>query len=109
MNFVKFTECNEWEGETWNFYIPYDNNAKELTELAFLFQKFEKDFPEDFNPYTLEINNLISEFDVDDLCKQKSNTTYLNEHNKLIGKLNLADMTNIDDDLYKGGIERFVK
>ncbi len=109
MNFVKFTECNEWEGETWNFYIQYEDNIPALTKLSNILEKLEKDYPEDFNPYTLDINNIIHENEVDLICKRETTTDYMNENNKLVGKLNLVDMINIDEDLYKGGIERFVK
>jgi len=39
-NFIRFKECNSWEGETWNFYIPVEGNEKAIKRLAKILEKY---------------------------------------------------------------------
>lgn len=95
-----FRECNDWEGETWNFYIPTEGNESEIAKLALAI----KNSPE----YSLE--GSIDESDVDVLVKHDEGG-YMAFHNKLSGKLSIGTLhiTVDDDPLYKGGIKEFIK
>lgn len=42
-DYRRFTEHNEWEGETWSFYIPVDGNVETLDALAALIAKYDPD------------------------------------------------------------------
>ena len=33
MKYYRLKEINDWEGETWNFYIPVEGNQKEIEKL----------------------------------------------------------------------------
>lgn len=102
--YAKFVEENEWEGETWNFYIPIAGNEDALSALASAL----KNSYDEFEQYRLDLDFPIPEFEVDVLVKH-SDAGYLHYHNKLAGTLVLTDetLTEIrgeDDPLYKGGI-----
>lgn len=97
-DYARLTEHNEWEGETWHFYIPREGNVDALVTLENLideedpdgetFELADRDFTED------EVTLLVNYGDT-------SQNGYLAGHNKLDGKLKpVTDM----DRLYKSGI-----
>jgi hypothetical protein len=103
--YVKFTEDNEWEGETWHFYIPMTGNEAALARLADALKNRNED-----EQYRLDLDSLVPEFEVDVLVKH-SDVGYLHYRNKLTGTLVLTDedldrIRNVEDHdpLYKGGI-----
>lgn len=102
MKYYRLSENNEWEGETWHFYIPVEGNEEEMVKLK---EKYI-----DGEIYCVSIKKFTEER-VDILCEDDNNTSYMNKHNKLKGKLtvpeNLSPKT--DDPLYKGGICKFMK
>lgn len=110
MKFVQFTEYNDWEGETWNFWLQLDGNETQLKKL----KKFLADNNIEDNPgYELDMTP-VDESEVDILVKH-SNGGYMNDHNKVTGKLKLElpedDGTEdwaweyANDTFYKGQIE----
>lgn len=114
MNFVKFTEHNDHEGETWNFWLQKDGNEKELDKLFDLMTDFgvEEEFELDMRE--------VPESEVDILVKH-SLGGYMNDHNKVTGTFTCPEMPEgtadndegawdwIQDNFYKGGIERHFK
>lgn len=93
--YYKFTEISDWEGEVWNFYVKLTTEEKELlgkvTELN--------------DSFLLDLERQYTEKEVDLLC-EKSDSGYMNFHNKvkkmrLLGKEVNEDFINYN--FYKGG------
>lgn len=116
MNFVKFTEHNDNEGEDWNFWLQLDGNEADLETL----KEFVEQFDENYESYELDLTP-VPESEVDILVKH-SGSGYMNYENKVTGVLNLPDIdldaVAIDDDkgyewlqdnFYKGDIARSLK
>lgn len=102
-DFFRFTERNEWEGETWHFYIPMIVNEEAYKKLWNYCESIESD------PYKIS-KELIPENEVDILVKH-SESGYLHFHNKLDIRLDVSKVekailfdTPEEADLYKGGI-----
>ena len=111
MNYVTFTEDNDYEGETWRFYIPIEGNEKALAELDEGLKEAAGEDPYDEFPYHLD-DNPIPEAQVDYLVGNLADDTgYMPAFNKLAGQLLLpvgldwSSEDNFDDHLYKGGIK----
>lgn len=95
--FVRFTEHNDWEGETWNFYIPLEGNKEALHELY--------DLVKNVDDYELDMKNIITNEQVNALINHGNHDSgYMDTHNKLSGVLDMNLVTA--DGLYKGGISR---
>jgi hypothetical protein len=95
--FVKFTEHNDWEGETWNFWLQLDENEADLETLAEFLEQFDPDgetFELDMTP--------VPEREVDIVVKH-TDQGYMDYHNKVEGTLTLPeidlDAVATDDDL----------
>lgn len=102
MRYAVFEEDNEWEGETWAFYIPIDDNKEELNRLLYFVDALDID-----SPYSMgDADSTLSEEEVDTLINH-GDAGYLPLHNKLAGKLLVPDDLR-EDDLYKGGIEKLM-
>jgi hypothetical protein len=105
--YAQFIEHNEWEGETWSFWIPLDGNENALNNLLVAM--------DDFNTESYELDLApISESKVDAFVKH-ADIGYMAAHNKLSGKLVLPDdlsamLADEDgkDPLYKGGIRNLM-
>lgn len=95
--YYKFTECNDWEGEEWNFYIPLTD--EEVERVKFLITKNE-------DAYSLKDITLTEE-EVDEIIKtnndERYEAYYTAPHNKCSG-INLPDKIDMeeDDPFYKG-------
>lgn len=75
--FVQITEHNEWEGETWKFYLVKDGNEKFTDKLKKAVEKYDK-----FGD-SIEISDtLVPEFEVDILVKHAV-SKYMNSHIKV--------------------------
>lgn len=116
MNFVKFTEHNDHEGEDWNFWLQLDGNEADLETLS----EFLEQFDPDCESYELDLTP-VPEEEVDILVKH-SNQGYMNYENKVSGTMTLPeidlDRVATDDDagyewlqdnFYKGDIARSFK
>jgi len=101
MKFIKFTEHNEWEGETWMFYLQLDENENEIKKLKNLIKKRED----------YEIQDKIFDEKEVNILVDNSQSGYLAFHNKVIGKFNCNNiiLSKNDDNLYKGGIRDLFK
>ena len=109
--YVMFTENNDWEGESWDFFIQYDGNEEELKAL------YDNIHLHDLSEtYELNLSKIIPEYEVDFVLKYAKDG-YMMSHNKISGKLKFSErvMTSYKDYdspkectdslLNKGGIE----
>ena len=98
MKLLKFTERNDWEGETWNFYVWMDSTTESRLRTI-----LELDGAES---YSLGEKEYTQE-KVEELMERNSRSTYMNDHN-LCGVLHLPDVIDFNDNdpFYKGGIEK---
>lgn len=87
--YARFTEENDWEGETWHFYIPLAGNDRALERLAELIENREE--------YALA-REWYSETEVRILVAN-TETGYMAEHTRLHGLLAVPDDL---DKIYKG-------
>jgi hypothetical protein len=97
--YAKLTEDNDWEGETWYFWIPIEGNELTLKQLEGCLTEDDQ-YEVDMTP--------VPELEVDILVKH-SDVGYLHTHNKLAGTLKFGDEQAVligrdGDPLYKGGI-----
>lgn len=112
MKFIKFTENNDHEGETWYFWLQWDGNEAQLKEL----QSWLGTFDDGGEWYDLDME-LVDERDVDALVKH-GGQGYMNYHNKVTGRFTCPPVTSEDEDagddwlsnnFYKGDIARHFK
>lgn len=94
--FTRLTEENDWEGETWHFYIPTQGNEENLAKLAALVATDGR--------FDVE-EQQFTEAEIDTLIAYGDDTDYLHAHNKLSGTL--AEVSDVDT-LYKGGITDYL-
>jgi hypothetical protein len=101
--YLKFTEVNDHEGETWHHYLPIEGNEAALEQLRAYLAKAKTECHWEF-PYELGTEP-IAESDVDTLVKH-ADMGYMAQHNKVAGVLKKFDTSADPDDLfYKGQIE----
>ncbi len=117
MQFVRFTEHCDHEGETWDFWLQKDGNTADLETL----QEFLNQFDPDGESFELDLTEEASEETVDILVKY-TQQGYMDYANKVTGTLTLPeidlekvandDETGYDwlmDNFYKGDIARHFK
>lgn len=100
--FVELEETNDWEGETWSWWLQLDGNEDALRELGILLADDEWE-----EEYRLAYGEAVSEADVD-LLALHSRSGYYPDHTKVTGILTLPADFRVDD-LYKGGIRDYYK
>jgi hypothetical protein len=106
MEFVRFREVNDHEGETWNTWLQVDGNEEELRKLDALLADVEREVEYDF-PYSLHAEDVEPEDVVDKLCEY-AESGYGRSHDKVTGKFICPDsLGEYADDLYKGGIKDY--
>jgi hypothetical protein len=111
MEFVKFTEENDHEGETWRFWLQLDGNEAELAKLAEVIATYREGQYSRYSEYELDLSSSVDERDVDVLVLH-SFSGYMRFENKIVGTLAVPDGLPTDgdqpdlDDFYKGGIEK---
>lgn len=109
MKFVKFTENNDNEGESWNFWLQLDENQNELNRLQMFVSRFDP------NRESFELNMLpVDESEVDVLVKH-TGQGYMDYENKVTGYFTLPEVEeSYDEDtgydwlmnnFYKGAID----
>lgn len=106
MKFVKLTEHNDNEGESWNFWLQFDGNEDQLRRLFVSINTFDEDY-EDFE---LDLTP-VDESEVDVLVKH-GGQGYMDYHNKVTGSFECPEWEeygDMVDDLYKGDIKRWFK
>lgn len=107
MTYLRLTEHNDWEGETWDFFIQVDDNEEAIKVLR---EKITQS--EDFVLGTDEMTDI----EVDILVEKGNNESgYMARFNKVPGILDLDKIKEITFDpelgagLYKGGIKDYIK
>lgn len=116
MKFVKFTENNDNEGESWNFWLQLDGNEAQLKEL----QSWLGTFDDDGESYELNMTP-VDESEVDIVVKH-TDQGYMDYNNKVTGVFTCpqpeGDVANyeadegwdfLSDNFYKGRIARHFK
>ena len=104
----RFVETNDWEGETWTFWLQVDGN---MTALAIL-----GDVLDALNEDLVDVEFSLKDDEIDELTVETlvryGESGYMHQHNKVSGSLSLPEcFASMDFDavttaLYKGGIEK---
>jgi len=102
-SYVLFEEDNDWEGEVWAFFIPYEGNEDQLTKLENLI--------DGAGPYAVYLAK-EDRYTKKEVKKHVRHATegYLDSHNRVRGKLcKLPESVDWDseDPFFKGGIRAF--
>jgi hypothetical protein len=104
-DFMRFTEENENEGETWNFWLQVDGNEAELDKLRRLLAEVAETVEWDL-PYKVT-GEIEPETTVDILVKY-ADRGYLPSHQKVVGKFTCPDTLDDEADaLYKGRLREW--
>lgn len=112
MKFIKFTENNDNEGESWNFWLQLDGNDGEIEKLKDWVTKFNEDLDAVYEFDTTPVD----ESEVDILVKH-SGEGYMNYENKVTGVFTCPPEDVFEDEesefmrniFYKGDIARYFK
>jgi hypothetical protein len=112
LKYVKFTEENEWEGETWRFWLPYDGNEEALRQLMELNPSEHHlvgVIPGD--SFTLDLSKFVDEPTVDAFVANvdEGDDGYMPPDQKVEGVLDISPLVGLSNKdaeqfLYKGGI-----
>lgn len=114
--YFRFTEDNEWEGETWHFYIPVKGNEEAVASIRASIERINEynaankgcEIQYSFSAKLYTRNQIDALIDCDD-----DECSYMAAHNRLCGYLKapkLAVILNEDSisewtkHFYKGGI-----
>lgn len=100
--FVKFTEHNDHEGETWHYWLQWQINQTQIEHLRKLIADNEDQY---------ELADYVREEDEVDVLVDEADCGYTYSHNKVVGELRglpeSIDWESWDDPFYKGGIRDF--
>lgn len=116
LTFVKFTEENDWEGETWNFYLQFTGNEQNIGHFFALLRTIQAQPGNQSGfPYTLTFDPPLSEEQVDTLIKHGNDGHgYMDAHQKCVGVFEIPqDLINdpteqgLETWLYKGQITKW--
>jgi hypothetical protein len=107
LTFVRLHEINEWEGETWDFWLQRDGNEAALERLGELIEDAMQDVEEP--AFKLALSDVEPESVVNKLVHYAADG-YMAAHNKVTGTLTVPDSLGQDaEKLYKGGIRDFYR
>lgn len=111
MTYTKFSEHNDHECETWNFYIQDEGNEEFIKFLQEQLYTIDDDWTR--NCYSLYGDSLTEE-EVDCLVKHGNfGNLYMQPHQKLKGKFIIPedpeDKEHFIEYLYKGGIRNYMQ
>jgi hypothetical protein len=84
--YVRFSESNDAEGETWYFYLPVAGNEPALTKLRTCLQELREAGETDFHLG----RRRYSEQEVDERVARQRPSGYLAQRTKLTGRLDLT-------------------
>ena len=99
--YLKITERNSWERETWRFYLPYNAKDKNQQRLLRLAKKFK---PGGFTFETISKQE-FQKLDFDN-CRV-GYMSALNYVTKPLGTIRVKDKEELWSFLYKGGIQAY--
>jgi len=105
LNYFRFTENNNWEGEKWHWYIPDTvQNRQDIEKVRKLIADFEKDG--DTCPYSVSATAEYTRAKVKTWCERDDNDRgYMPKHNLVTGFTkpipDSVDWGN-EDPFYKG-------
>jgi len=105
MEYITFIESNDWENQTWNFYVPTKDNKTAIKELKRLLEERG-----DMDNFRLDEKKLKEE-EVNKLVRNSGGTHYMNDHTKLDGVFDISQLLAHRDIfvvLCKGGIRDFM-
>lgn len=118
--FVRLTEINDHEGETWYWYLLLNGNEGNLETLNLIIREYSN-----VDEYELDLDNTLSESEVDTLVKHGNDTTmYQNQFNKITGVMKKPEVDELVhrhgeyngqpgwlelDGLYKGRVDSLFK
>jgi hypothetical protein len=74
--FYQIIEHNEWEGETWKFFLVKEGNEKFIEKFKNAIKRFDE-----YEEYFEIKEELVPEFEVDILVKH-ADSKYMMSHNK---------------------------
>jgi hypothetical protein len=113
--FVRLKETNDHEGETWYWYLPVKGNQVLLKALGDIIREYSNE-----DEFELDLDNTLSESEVDILVKHGNDTTmYQSQFNKITGTMKPFRPSDLVhrfgdydgqpgwlelDGLYKGGV-----
>jgi hypothetical protein len=99
--YYEITEDNEWEGETWHFFVPL--TPAEASAL--------RTYVEAAGPNYNMSEAPVSDEDIETLTSRPGNTTYLPEYSRceILDQAIPAFFDSDNDLLYKGGLFRQIK
>lgn len=80
--FAKFTEYNEWEGETWHYFLPVDGNQSGLAKLERILGQYDPSQEH----FELNLTDLVPEWEVDVLVKH-TDVFYRPVYTKVTGRI----------------------
>jgi hypothetical protein len=120
MKFVKLTEVNEHEGETWRFWLQVDGNEAELGRLRGAIDAVAQIYGdgEPGCPFVLAaLSDAKSEAYVDVLVDEtQDDEGYMAPNHKITGTLSVPSWpapgdfgSHIEQDLYKGGVAKLFR
>lgn len=118
INFVRFHEVNDHEGESWNYWLQVEGNEGELNELYKLLAYIEEEQGYE-SWFSLKITEIEPEWVVDKLVEYAEDG-YNMSHNKVLGKFTCPQVLCYDEEpidleeqvdnlFYKGGITKHFK
>ena len=107
IEYVRFTECNEWEGETWHFYIPLISDLipkLEQIKTILALPGFKEMCGDEFR---LRADPISEKKVMAVVNEQSDDCDYMHKHNlvkdiKLPDTIDMTDMEALHDIFYKG-------
>lgn len=102
--FVRFSEYNDHEGESWDWWLQLTGNEEEISKLAALLDEIDND---DDPWHVLHMDDAEPESVVDKLA-QYAGDGYYAAHNKVVGSFTCPpDLGEDAEALYKGAVRDF--
>jgi hypothetical protein len=107
--FVRLRETNDWEGESWDWWLQVDGNEDAIAKLREILEVWAPDWGTDDPPFVLHLDNVEPEHVVDKLV-QYAAENYFRLHNKVSGRFTCPDDLGENAELlYKGAIRSCFK